>query len=104
MLPFRIAADRLPPHLSVTYHHDPSIRVDMVRRTPPSTPDRLADRYVIEREMGRGGMATVYFAYDARHDRHVALKLLRPEFAGAVSHDRFIREIQQSLLTTDASV
>ena len=41
----------------------------------------LADRYRIERELGRGGMATVYLAYDPRHDRKVALKVLKPELA-----------------------
>ena len=41
----------------------------------------LVDRYTIERELGRGGWATVYLAYDRRHDRPVALKVLRPELA-----------------------
>ena len=41
----------------------------------------IADRYTIERELGQGGMATVYLAYDIRHDRKVALKVLRPELA-----------------------
>ena len=41
----------------------------------------LADRYVIERELGAGGMATVYLAHDVRHDRKVALKVLRPELS-----------------------
>ncbi len=45
----------------------------------------LADRYVIEREIGRGGMATVYLARDVRHNRKVALKILNPEL-GAVAH------------------
>ncbi len=54
----------------------------------------LADRYRIERELGRGGMATVYLAHDLRHDRSVALKVLRPELAHAVGADRFLREIR----------
>ena len=47
-------------------------------RRPPS-PTALADRYRIERELGAGAMATVYLAHDVRHDRKVALKVLRPE-------------------------
>jgi serine/threonine-protein kinase len=43
----------------------------------------LSDRYVIEEEVGAGGMATVYLAHDVRHDRKVALKVLRPELATA---------------------
>ena len=54
----------------------------------------LADRYVIERELGAGGMATVYLAHDVRHDRRVALKVLRPELAATLGPDRFPREIR----------
>ena len=54
----------------------------------------LADRYHIDRELGRGGMATVYLAHDLKHDRPVALKLLNPELAQAVGPDRFQREIR----------
>jgi Flp pilus assembly protein TadD len=54
----------------------------------------LRDRYRIERELGRGGMATVYLAHDPRHDRHVALKVLHPDFAQTVGADRFLREIR----------
>ena len=43
----------------------------------------LADRYRIERELGQGGMATVYLAHDLKHDRKVAIKVLRPELAAA---------------------
>src|ERR1044071_9605759 len=53
----------------------------------------LADRYAIERELGRGGMATVYLAQDLKHPRQVALKVLRPEVAGALGADRFLKEI-----------
>jgi TolB-like protein len=50
-------------------------------------------RYQVERELGRGGMATVYLARDLRHDRLVALKVLHPELAGSLGPDRFLREI-----------
>jgi serine/threonine-protein kinase len=53
----------------------------------------LADRYRVERELGRGGMATVYLARDLRHDRPVALKVLRPELAASLGPERFLREI-----------
>ncbi len=56
--------------------------------------DALRDRYVLERELGRGGMATVYLARDLKHDRPVALKVLRPELAATVGPERFRREIQ----------
>ena len=54
----------------------------------------LSDRYRIERELGQGGMATVYLAHDVRHDRNVALKVLRPELAAIVGADRFLQEIK----------
>jgi serine/threonine protein kinase/tetratricopeptide (TPR) repeat protein len=54
----------------------------------------LADRYHVERELGEGGMATVYLAHDLRHNRKVALKVLRPEIAAALGEQRFLREIQ----------
>jgi serine/threonine protein kinase len=54
----------------------------------------LADRYAVEREIGRGGMAIVYLARDARHGRHVALKVLRPDIAQAIGAERFLREIR----------
>jgi serine/threonine-protein kinase len=54
----------------------------------------LADRYRIERELGQGGMATVYLAYDVRHDRRVALKVLRPELSAILGAERFLAEIK----------
>src|ERR1035437_8404258 len=54
----------------------------------------LADRYRIERELGAGGMATVYLAQDLRHDRKVAIKVLRPEVAAVIGAERFLAEIK----------
>ena len=54
----------------------------------------LEDRYRIERELGRGGMATVYLAEDFRHGRDVAVKVLHPDLASAMGNDRFLREIR----------
>ena len=54
----------------------------------------LADRYRIERELGAGGMATVYLAEDLKHHRKVAVKVLRPELAATLGPDRFFREIE----------
>ena len=54
----------------------------------------LAEHYVVERELGRGGMATVYLAHDLKLDRQVAIKVLRPELAGSLGPARFLREIR----------
>jgi serine/threonine protein kinase/Tfp pilus assembly protein PilF len=61
--------------------------VDALRRA-------LADRYALERPIGRGGMATVYLAEDRKHERHVAVKVLNPELAASVGAERFLREIR----------
>ena len=53
----------------------------------------LADRYRIERELGQGGMATVFLAEDVKHKRHVALKVLKPELAAVLGAERFVQEI-----------
>lgn len=66
----------------------------MIHGTPSELTDALRDRYVIERELGRGGMATVYVAHDLRHDRDVALKVLRPELAAVLGRERFLTEIR----------
>ena len=54
----------------------------------------LADRYRLDRELGAGGMATVYLAHDLKHDRPVALKVLQPELAVVLGGERFLREIR----------
>ncbi|MFN2326608.1 MAG: serine/threonine-protein kinase, partial [Gemmatimonadales bacterium] len=54
----------------------------------------LADRYQILRELGAGGMATVYLAEDGKHHRQVALKVLRPELAAVIGAERFLKEIE----------
>src|SRR4026207_2241980 len=70
----------------------------VTRSTMPDSPSRLAaalaDRYRIEREVGAGGMATVYLAQDLKHDRKVAIKVLRPELAAVIGAERFLREIK----------
>jgi len=55
---------------------------------------RLADRYRVERELGAGGMATVYLAHDVRHDRDVAIKVLHPDLGAALGGERFLSEIR----------
>ena len=60
----------------------------------------LSERYRLEHELGAGGMATVYLAHDLRHDRRVALKVLRPELAASLGSDRFLREIKTTARLT----
>ncbi|HET9294559.1 MAG TPA: protein kinase [Gemmatimonadales bacterium] len=60
----------------------------------PRLQSDLAARYKVEREVGRGGMATVFLAHDLKHDRQVALKLLHPELAATLGPERFLREIR----------
>ena len=60
---------------------------------PPPIAAALADRYTVERELGRGGMATVYLAEEKKHGRKVAIKVLRPEITAALGTERFLREI-----------
>jgi len=66
---------------------DASDRIPLLNTT-------LAGRYTLERELGSGGMAVVYLAHDRKHDRKVAVKVLRPELSSLIGPDRFVHEIQ----------
>src|SRR5215510_4925750 len=61
---------------------------------PATLSASLVGRYTIERELGAGGMATVYLAEDLKHDRKVAIKILKPELAAVLGADRFVVEIK----------
>jgi tetratricopeptide (TPR) repeat protein len=63
----------------------------MINRDPLR--QALSERYALERELGRGGMATVYLAQDLKHERQVALKVLRPDISALIGAERFVREI-----------
>jgi len=67
---------------------------DDQQRLPFAQDDSVRDRYRVERELGAGGMATVYLARDLKHDRDVAIKVMRAGLADAVGRERFLREIQ----------
>jgi serine/threonine-protein kinase len=64
----------------------------------------LEGRYSVERELGQGGMAIVFLAHDLRHDRKVALKVLRPEVATEIGADRFLREIKMAAGLTHSHI
>ena len=88
----RLAFRGTEPHLRATAlvpHHAAAMTLQMDRLNAA-----LADRYRIERELGAGGMATVYVARDFRHDRQVAIKVMRAEVGGELAADRFLREIR----------
>ena len=72
----------------------PACHIISVTDVPNHLSTALADRYRIERQLGEGGMATVYLADDLKHDRKVALKVLRPELAAVLGADRFLQEIK----------
>jgi serine/threonine protein kinase len=61
---------------------------------PTTFTDAIRDRYVVEREIGVGGMATVHLAHDVRHNRFVAIKVLKPELAASLGAERFLKEIE----------
>jgi len=65
-----------------------------VADVPSLLADALRDRYLLERELGRGAMATVYLALDLKHHRKVAIKVLQPELAEILGAERFLREIE----------
>ena len=69
---------------------------DIVNDSLAALREAVAGRYAIEREIGAGGMATVYAAHDLRHRRPVAIKVLRPELASALGAERFLQEIETS--------
>lgn len=75
--------------------HPLSARRTGIRPIPPERTLRsaLSDRYRIERELGAGGMATVHLAHDLKHDRAVAIKVLKAELAESLGRERFVREI-----------
>jgi len=66
----------------------------------PHIATQLSDRYRIERELGAGGMATVYLARDLKHDRDVAIKVLHPDLAESLGRERFLREIHLAAALT----
>jgi Tol biopolymer transport system component len=65
-----------------------------VAELPPRLVEALRDRYRLERELGRGGMGSVYLAEDLKHHRRVAVKVLRPDLSASLGTDRFLREIE----------
>ena len=66
----------------------------MTEAFPAALQDALGDRYELRRLLGRGGMASVYLAYDRKHQREVAIKVLLPDLAASIGSDRFLTEIQ----------
>jgi len=66
---------------------------ELLAHDEAAVPDVLGDRYRIQRELGRGGMALVYLAHDLKHARDVAVKVIRPELAASLGRARFLREI-----------
>jgi eukaryotic-like serine/threonine-protein kinase len=81
------------PRRAIHFRATPPTQADLTDATARLTA-ALQDRYAIERELGAGGMATVYLAHDLRHDRKVALKVLRPELASILGAERFLAEIK----------
>ena len=82
------------PSGSMAIPTDPAAHVDLA----------LGSRYKVERELGRGGMATVYLAVDKRHDRSVAVKVMNPELAGRLGPGRFLQEIRLAAKLTHPNI
>ncbi|HEX8724235.1 MAG TPA: serine/threonine-protein kinase, partial [Gemmatimonadaceae bacterium] len=82
-----VSARSTPAASDVSDVSDESDTIARLRRS-------LGDRYQIERELGRGGMATVFLARDIKHDREVAIKVLHPDLSASVGAERFEREIR----------
>src|SRR5512143_2067104 len=90
-------ARQAPRKTSIHYHAHSTPHLSVpgaAMGVPEKLRDALGDRYTIERELGRGGMAVVYLAQDLRHGRPVALKIVLPELATAAASERFRREIR----------
>ncbi len=89
-LPFRDPAARDPPPSGGFSRRNTHLMAEITQRLTSA----IADRYQIEKHIGQGGMATVYLAHDIKHDRKVALKVLRPELAAVIGAERFLQEIK----------
>jgi len=96
-----MSVGQLPWPTRLPFHILSSLGQLITQSEPSLVPDQLAtlcaalaDRYTIERELGRGGMATVYQAEDLKHQRKVALKVLRPELSAVLGGERFLAEIR----------
>src|SRR3990172_9284361 len=89
-----LASSACRAYISASRYHTPvgakPINMDAVAQLNAA----LTGRYEVEREIGAGGMATVYLARDVRHDRRVALKVLRPELGAVLGVERFLAEIK----------
>ena len=95
-LPSGPRASASPPGSAAGFRSAPVCRtvITVVNAPHARLAEALSDRYTIEREVGAGGMATVFLAEDRKHGRKVALKVLRPELAAAMGSERFPREIK----------
>ncbi len=87
------------PHLRCTPSPKPNVS-DLFARLQ----DALSDRYALEQQLGEGGMASVYLARDLRHDREVAIKVIRPELSAFIGPERFLREIETTARLTHPGI
>ena len=76
----------------------------MIDELLPRLSEALSARYRIEREVGRGGMATVLLAEDLRHGRPVAIKVMRPDLSSSLASERFLREIEVAAILTHPNI